>query len=143
MARMIARRAAATPEEGEAQAQELVRRLKLLAVTDDPRTVRRVVARLFGEERVVDTMGAGSREERTQRLRSYRFHASIPWLAQVWMRPKNGRARASWLLIDRVTDEVVAMDPNPWDDVEESRTLPIVDFHVLWELTGCASIAIG
>ena len=34
------------------------------------------------------------------------------------------------------------MDPNPWDDVDEERTVPLGDFQVLWELTGCSAIAV-
>jgi hypothetical protein len=54
-----------------------------------------------------------------------------------------GKVHPSWLLVERVTDEVTAMDPNPWNDVDEERHIPVQDFQVLWELDACSSVYVS
>ncbi len=97
-----------------------------------------VATALYGD-RVQRDLGAGDRVERTARIRKYQFASQLPWLARIWER-QGESVRPSLLLVERVTDEVTAADPNPWNDIDEDRKLPVSDFHVLWELDGCASL---
>ena len=71
------------------------------------------------------------------------FGRRLPWLARVYQRSELGAVRAVWLVIESVTDEVIAMDPNPWNDIDEERRLPVDDFHVLWELDACSSVYVN
>jgi hypothetical protein len=85
-------------------------------------------------------LGAGSRDERLVRLRRHQFAHGTPWMARVWERRADGLVAPAWLVIDGVTDRVRALDPNPWNDVDEERSLPVGDFLVLWELDGNAAL---
>ena len=103
----------------------------------DPAGVIGFVTALYGD-RAHSDMGDGSRDERTLRIRKYQFGRNLPWLARVWER-RDGTVKPTWLLITRVTDEVTAADPNPWNDIDEERHIPVGDFHVQWELDGCTA----
>ena len=100
-----------------------------------------VASQLYGE-RVRGDLGDGDRAERAARVRSYQFGRSLPWLARIYERQSDGRVAPSWLLVERVGEAVHAMDPNPWNDIDEERQLPWADFLVLWELDGCTSLSI-
>ena len=126
-------------EPGEKEAMRLVERVEsLLESHDDPGALFVLAQRLYGD-RVQNSLGAGERDERTLRIRKAQFQRNLPWLARIWER-RDGRVRPTWLLIERVTDEVTAMDPNPWNQVDEERRIPLGDFQVLWELDGCSSV---
>jgi len=86
------------------------------------------------------TLGQGSRTERVARIRKYQFDKQLPWLARIWERTEEGEVEPTWLLVERVTDVVRAADPNPWNDVDEERVIPVDDFQVLWELDACTSV---
>jgi hypothetical protein len=92
--------------------------------------------------RTTHDLGSGERGERAARIRKYQFSTGLPWLAQVWERSGAGDVRAVWLLVERFTDQVHVVDPNPWDDVDEAAVLPVHDFQVRWELSGCASVSL-
>lgn len=127
---------------GDAAGAALVDRVgELIGASHDADAVTAAAKRLYGE-RVATALGEGDRDERTQRIRKYQFGRSLPWLARIWER-RDGAVRPSWLLVERVTDEVTAMDPNPWNDIDEERRFPVSDFHVLWELDGCTSIQLS
>ena len=129
-------------EEGDAAGLELVQAMsERLQGQDTPDRVLELAAGLFGD-RAVAEMGEGNRQDRTHRIRKYQFGRQLPWLARIWERSHDGRVAPSWLLIEQVTDQVLAMDPNPWNDIDEERTLPVADFQVLWELDGCTSVHI-
>lgn len=133
--------AAENAAAGDAAGVALVTHVRAAVADASGASVAEFARSLYGD--TVDTeLGAGSRAARTGRLRVYQFSVSLPWLARVWVRTPDAEVRPLWLLIERVTDEVVAMDPNPWDDVDEERHLPVPDFHVLWELDGCTAIAV-
>jgi hypothetical protein len=51
----------------------------------------------------------------------------------------NGSVSMHWVLVERVTDEVLCMDPYPWDDLDEEYVQPTLDFLVKWELAGGGS----
>lgn len=116
----------------------LVERIRSLLADDGPDAVQQAARKLFGD-RIGSDMGQGERAERIARIRKYQFARSLPWLARIWER-SNGTVRPSWLLVERVTDQVAAMDPNPWNDIDEERRIPVSDFQVLWELDDCAAI---
>lgn len=86
-------------------------------------------------------LGQGAREDRAAAIRKFQFSHNSPWLAQIWERKASGVA-PTWLLIGRAADAIYALDPNPWNDVDETRSLPWGDFQVLWELSGCTSLAV-
>jgi hypothetical protein len=126
---------------GNAAGDQLVARVRVLVADSEPATFTTAARRLYGE-RVRTDLGAGDREERLARIRKYQFSTQLPWLARIWERHGND-VRPSWLLVERVTDEVAAADPNPWNEVDERRHLPVGDFQVLWELDTCTSLHLG
>lgn len=130
---------AATEEQaGNAAGEALVARIRELLAGDEPEHVAAVAASLYGD-RVRQDLGTGDRVDRIARIRKYQFASQLPWLARIWER-LDGEVRPSWLLVERVTDEVTAADPNPWNDIEEERRMAVSDFHVLWELDDCSSL---
>lgn len=127
---------------GDRAGDALVARVNvLLGKGDSPEIVLGVARRLYGD-RAAGNLGEGDRDARLARIRRYQFAKNLPWLARIWERTA-GTVHTSWLLIERVTDEVSAMDPNPWNDVDEQRRLPVHDFQVLWELDACSSVFVG
>lgn len=131
-------RAASERTAGERASEALVARVRELASSEEPDVVRAAAGKLYGSRIKVD-LGEGDRNERASRIRKYQFSHQLPWLARIWER-SDGKVVPSWLLVERVTDEVRAADPNPWNDVDETRHIPIADFLVLWELDGNTSI---
>lgn len=123
---------------GNAAGEALVASVKKRLSSDTPDAVLHAAAALYGP-RAAATLGQGSRDERTTRIRQYQFSRQLPWLARIWERTDAGVV-PSWLLVERVTDEVRAADPNPWNDIDETRHLPVSDFHVLWELDACSAV---
>jgi hypothetical protein len=99
-------------------------------------------ASLYGEAARTD-LGQGDRASRTARIRRHQFSTSLAWLARVYERDLAGVVAPTWHLVRQVTDEVDIMDPNPWNDVDERRAMPLSDFHVLWELAGCDAVSVG
>jgi len=130
-------RDAADEATGDAAGEALVD--TVAARIDAAGGLAQAASALYGD-RVSTELGAGDREARTQRIRRYQFDQGLPWLARIWERRSGGSVSAGWVLVERVTDAVHAMDPNPWDDVDEERHLPVPDFHVLWELDDCTSV---
>ncbi|MBT3221379.1 MAG: hypothetical protein HN348_20030 [Proteobacteria bacterium] len=126
---------------GNDAGQSLVNRVAELLQGKEPSQVMATAAALYGE-RSAGLLGEGTRDERTHRIRKYQFEKGLPWLARIWERNSEGEVGPVWLLVERMTDEVAAMDPNPWNDIDEDRNLPVGDFQVLWELDGCPSIHI-
>ena len=131
--------AATDGETGEVAGESLVAEISALLDGDSPTAVTGLAQAVFGQQ-ALNTMGVGDRAERTHRIRQFQFESGLPWLARIWERDVDGKVSPVWIIIERVTDEVTAMDPNPWDDIDEERHIPINDFHVLWELDACTSI---
>ncbi|MFT7518959.1 MAG: hypothetical protein ACI9MC_001093 [Kiritimatiellia bacterium] len=124
-------------ELGDVAGLALIERIgKMLA---DDIGVDALAMSLYGD-RVSTGFSDGDRDARTHRVRAYQFSRGLPWLARIWERRSDGRVAPSWLLVERLTDQVLVMDPNPWNDIDEGRALPVQDFHVLWELDGCRSL---
>ena len=131
-------RAATDPSVGNGAAEKLVERIRSLVSSGEPEAVSTAAVALYGDRARLD-LGEGDRAERTARIRKYHFASHLPWLARIWER-EGSAVRPGWLLVERVTDEVTAADPNPWNTVDETRRLPVSDFLVLWELDGCTSV---
>ena len=74
-----------------------------------------------------------------QSIRKYEFSRGLPWIAQIAERTEN-RIEKLWVLVEKVTDSVLCMDPYPWDDVDEEFEMDLNEFLVRWEL--CGSVAI-
>lgn len=126
---------------GDAAGEELIARIDaLFGGPSAPETALTVASRLYGD-RARGDMGAGDREARTATFRRYQFGRGLPWLARIVER-HDGKIVPTWLLIEKVDEQVHAMDPNPWNEVDEQRNVPVADFHVLWELDGCHSVSL-
>ena len=124
---------------GDVAGLRLLRRVD--ALFDGPSEPERMLAvarKLFGNRARAD-LGEGDREARAAGFRKYQFAQGLPWLARIWER-NDGKVAPTWLLIEKVDGTVHAMDPNPWNDVDEERKLPVADFQVLWELDGCSNV---
>jgi hypothetical protein len=135
--------AAATEEaSGNAAGLALVERVAAALDGTDVDAVTSVLRQWYGE-RLDTELGKGSREERIHRIRQYQFSHSLPWLARIWERQQDGSVAPTWLVVERVTDQVTAMDPDPWNDIDETRHLPVQDFQVLWELDACTALSLA
>jgi hypothetical protein len=99
---------------------------------------------LLGADRVRTDLGdAPDREGRAANIRRAHFGQRLPWLAVIIDRTPDGDVGRHWVMVESFDEVVRAMDPNPWDDRDEERVLPVGDFMVQWELAGCPSIRIG
>ncbi len=125
---------------GNAAGEALVKAILAKIEGVEPEHVQQFAGALYGD-RIETTFGEGDRSERLSRIRKYQFDRNLPWLARIWERTDD-TVGPMWLVVERVTDEVAAMDPNPWNDIDETRRLPVADFQVLWELDGCTSVAV-
>jgi hypothetical protein len=132
--------AAEEQEAGDKAGLALVHAVQSKLQGTEPADVQAFAASLYGD-RVETAFGAGDRPERLARIRKYQFDRNLPWLARIWERNEDV-VGPMWLVVERVTDEVTAMDPNPWNDIDETRHLPVSDFQVLWELDACTAVAV-
>lgn len=130
---------AADAHGGEVAAGTLLEALDDRLPIAEPGPVVALARGLYGDA-VSEDFCEGDRAERTRRIRKYQFGRSLPWLARIQERQADGRVGPSWLVVEQVTDRVRALDPNPWNDIDERRQIPLGDFHVLWELDGCPSV---
>ena len=130
--------AASGDADGDAAGEALVAQVADVLSGSD---VAGAARSLYGD-RADSSIGEGDRGERVHRIRKYQFTRNLPWLAQIVERQEDGTVGPTWLVVEQVTDRVVAMDPNPWNDIDEERQIALHDFQVLWELTACASVAV-
>ena len=128
-------------DEGNAAGEQLVLQIREELKGASPEAVQEFATALYGERCRTD-LGEGTREQRVHKIRKYHFVANRPWLARIWERSDSGVVAPQWIVVERVTDEVLALDPNPWNDIDETKRYSLSDFHVLWELGGCTSIYI-
>jgi hypothetical protein len=99
---------------------------------------------LVGASNVRTDLGdAPDREGRAAAIRRAQFQKALPWLAVIIDRQPDGEVGRQWVMVESFTDMVRVMDPNPWDDRDEERVLPVGDFMVQWELAGCPSVRIA
>ncbi|MFK7931664.1 MAG: hypothetical protein AB8H79_26025 [Myxococcota bacterium] len=134
-------RSATDATTGDAAGQALVDLVEERLAGEEPAAVRQALLAVLGDVALID-LGAGERDDRIHRIRSYHFSHGLPWLCRIYERKASGAVQPGWVLVERVSDRVQIMDPNPWDDIDEDRVLPVGDFQVLWELDGCPSIAL-
>jgi hypothetical protein len=78
---------------------------------------------------------SGGHDEHITALRRARFGNALPMLARIADRV-DGSLIERWALVLDVGSEVHLLDPNPWDDVAEDRTLSLSEFVVRWALAG-------
>lgn len=133
--------AATEPAEAARIGEALVERIRSLAPDEEPDAIASFGRALFGERADGGFLDA-ERDGRLRSIRRHQFESALPWLARCWERFSDGTVHPLWLIVEGVTDRVQAMDPNPWDDVDEERFLPLADFLVRWELSGCAHLRV-
>ena len=111
---------------------------------DDAAAVTAALAALFGDLAVRTDLGAGpDREARVAAIRRAHFGNHLPWLARIVDRLPGGDVGFRWVLVEAFDAAVKVMDPNPWDEQDEERELPVTDFLVQWELGGAVSVRAG
>ena len=124
----------------DATGQNLVAIVRQHLGSGSPDEVEAFAAREFGD-RLVTGFGTGGREERVARARRFGFSTHTPWLARIYAR-QGGEARPVWRVVQSLTDEVLALDPDPFDGVDEELRIPLADFLVCWELDGCTAVVV-
>ncbi len=98
---------------------------------------------LLGADHVLTDLGdAATREERAATIRRAHFGNHLPWLAVIIDRQPDGEVSRHWVMVESFDEAAKVMDPNPWDEKDEERDLPINDFMVQWELAGCRSVRV-
>jgi len=99
---------------------------------------------LLGDDHVHTDLGAGpDRAARAAAIRRAHFGNPLPWLAVIIDRQPDGEVARHWVLVESFDDVARVMDPNPWDDKDENRSIDLADFMVQWELAGCASVRVA
>jgi len=93
-------------------------------------------------ENIENSWQAAERDDLISSIRKHSFQSSLPWLAQIAERTDN-KLVTHWVMVEKFTDNVICMDPYPWDDIDEEYELPLTDFMVRWELAGRNSIHCG
>ncbi|MDP2312619.1 MAG: hypothetical protein Q8P41_06915 [Pseudomonadota bacterium] len=102
------------------------------------------LAALLGNDHVFTDLGeAPDRDARIAAIRRTHFGNPLPWLAVIIDRQPDGEVGRHWVLVEAFDDAARVMDPNPWDEKDENRSLPIGDFMVQWELAGCRSVRVA
>ena len=91
---------------------------------------------------IKSNFSAETRSGKIHAIRHYEFQQSLPWIARIANRA-GGSLTEQWVMVEKVTDTVHCMDPNPWDDIEEETSYSLNDFMIRWELCDCASIFLG
>lgn len=74
-----------------------------------------------------------------QKIRQYEFKRGLPWIGRFAERTDNGLEEI-WIMVEKVTDTVLCMDPYPWDDVDEEFAVDLPEFLLRWELAGSVAI---
>lgn len=91
---------------------------------------------------IKSNFSAETRTGKIHAIRHYEFQQSMPWIARIANRTEIGLSE-QWVMVEKVTETVHCMDPNPWDDIEEETTYSLNDFMTRWELCDYASIFLG
>ncbi len=107
---------------------------------EDASTVSAVLSWLQGIVPEIEN-GWSHTEDQTvlQSIRKYEFGRGLPWIAQIADRTEDGLEEV-WVLVEKVTNTVLCMDPYPWDDVDEEFELELSDFLTRWKLCNCTAI---
>ena len=120
---------------------------KLVEVVQDSIAADSSVEDVFAwlQERVPSiTNGWTTEDDKSilQNIRQYEFKRGLPWVGRIAERTNNG-IEEMWIMVEKVTDTVLCMDPYPWDDVDEEFYLDIPEFLLRWELAGAVAIHLG
>ena len=120
---------------------------KLVEVVQDSIAADSSVEDVFAwlQERVPSiTNGWTTEDDKSilQNIRQYEFKRGLPWVGRIAERTNNG-IEEMWIMVEKVTDTVLCMDPYPWDDVDEEFYLDIPEFLLRWELAGSVAIHLG
>ncbi len=127
---------------GEELGQELVAVVKGFLGDGSPDAVIAGLKTLLGAAVVADANFGDHRDARLAGIRRTLFGHSTPWLAWVLERSPEGTLHSTCLLVEDFADKVVVMDPNPFNDIDESRRYSISEFLAIWELAGCRSLSL-
>ena len=133
------RDAIASDSDVEALGGQLAQQLESLLEGNDPGSL---LAKLYGETTLTSEFGA-DRLGRLQDIRRRQFESMTPWLAELVERSEQGEVKAHWVLVEKFDETVTCMDPFPFDRLEEERLMPLGEFVVKWELTGCSAWRVG
>ena len=93
-------------------------------------------------ERIPDIDNGWSVDEdytTVQRIRQYEFKRGLPWIGRLAERTADG-LEEMWIMVEKVTDTVLCMDPYPWDDVDEEFMVDLPEFLLRWRLAGSVAI---
>jgi len=123
----------------DALGQVLVSAVSASLSSDSAEAVMAWARDQLGGEHIGGDFGE-DRESRAQTVRQSAFQNGLPWVAQIIDRFPSGDVGAHWVMVERVTDHVRCMDPYPWDDLDEEVEIPLTDFMVKWELSGCVGM---
>ncbi|HND00220.1 MAG TPA: hypothetical protein PKY30_19675 [Myxococcota bacterium] len=129
-------------DSGEALGQELVAVVQGYIGDGSPDAVIAGLKALLGAAVTADANYGDHRDARLAGIRRTLFGRSTPWLAWVLERSPEGTLHSTCLLVEDFADKVVVMDPNPFNDIDESRRYSISEFLAIWELAGCRSLSI-
>ena len=88
---------------------------------------------------IVNGWEIGENQSPLQAIRRYEFSRGLPWITRIADRTENGLEEL-WIMVEKVTDTVLCMDPYPWDDIDEEFTIDVPNFLIRWELCGCLAI---
>ena len=123
----------------DALGQALVEAVQASLAGEDPNDVISWAGAQLNADRIVTEFGV-DRVQRTREIRQATFQSGLPWVAQIIDRFPNGTVGSHWVMVERVTDHVRCMDPYPWDDIDEEVEIPLSDFMVKRELSGCVGL---
>lgn len=135
--------AVAALEEGAAAAERLLEAVTALGGEATPDGIAGTLGKLFGGAVQVDFAQAPDREGRLARVRRATFGDNRPWIAGIADRARDGQLGVHWVLVEGMGEVVRLLDPTPWDDQDDERSLPLADFVVLWELAGGHAFRLG
>ena len=79
------------------------------------------------------------RQTTLQRIRQYEFKRGLPWIGRLAERTDDS-LEEMWIMVEKVTDTVLCMDPYPWDDVDEEFSVDLPEFLLRWNLAGGVAI---
>ncbi len=88
---------------------------------------------------IINGWNVGEGHTTLQRIRQYEFKRGLPWIGRLAERTENG-LEEMWIMVEKVTDTVLCMDPYPWDDVDEEFTVDLPEFLLRWNLAGGVAI---
>ena len=97
--------------------------------------------RLLGASLKIGVIDGSSREAAAASLRRARFGSQAPLLA--WIMERQGADNAAQcVLIEDTSGQITTIDPNPFNDIDETRAFHLEDFLTRLELAGYRSASV-